>query len=121
MWEALRIGDRDVFMDAMGMGRKQLRHAFPEFEKIDIEAPIEELPRWGPLEDYMLFCLMAIEHTHAPWAIYWFNKVFKFAYQRPDRFEQYDLLHQPRRLFFTIELLDRMIARKGKVSDFLEE
>jgi mannose/cellobiose epimerase-like protein (N-acyl-D-glucosamine 2-epimerase family) len=121
MWEALRIGDRDIFMDALGMGRKQLRRAFPEFEKIDINAPIEELPRWGPLEDYMLFCLIAIEHTHAPWAIHWFDKVFKFAYQRPDRFEQYDLLHQPRRLFFTIEILDRMIARKGRVSNFLEE
>ncbi len=121
MWEALRIGDRDLFMDAMGMGRKQLRRAFSEFENIDINSPIEELPRWGPLEDYMLFCLLAIEHTHAPWAIYWFDKVFRFAYQRPDRFEQYDLLHQPRRLFFTIEILDRMIKRKGRVSDFLEE
>lgn len=120
MWQALRIGDRDLFMDAMGMGRKQLRRAFPEFENIDINAQIEELPRWGPLEDYMLFCLLAIEHTHAPWAIYWFDKVFKFAYQRPDRFEQYDLLHQPRRLFFAIEILDRMIKRKGRVSDFLE-
>lgn len=121
MWEALRIGDCDIFMDAMGMGRKQLQRAFPEFEKIDIHAPIEELPRWGPLEDYMLFCLIAIEHTHAPWAIYWFEKVFQFAYQRPDRFEQYDLLHQPRRLFFTIEILDRMIAREGRVSNFLEK
>jgi len=121
MWEALRIGDQDIFMDALGMGRKQLRRAFPEFEEIDIKAPIEELPRWGPLEDYMLFCLVAIEHTHAPWAIYWFDKVFKFAYQRPDRFEQYDLLHQPRRLFFTIEILDRMIARNGRVSNFLEK
>ncbi|MFH1068355.1 MAG: AGE family epimerase/isomerase [Candidatus Glassbacteria bacterium] len=120
MRQAVRIGDRDLFMDAMGMGRKQLRRAFSEFENIDIHAPLEELPRWGPLEDYMLFCLLTIEHTHAPWAIYWFDKVFRFAYQRPDRFEQYDLLHQPRRLFFTIELLDRMIARQGRVSDFLE-
>ena len=120
MSEALRIGDRGLFMDAMVMGWKQLERAFAEFQKIDINAPIEELPRWGPLEDYMLFNLLAIEHTHAPWAISWFDKIFRFAYQRPDRFEQYDLLHQPRRLFFTIQILDRMIARKGRVSDFLE-
>ena len=121
MREALRTGDRDLFIDVMAMGRKQLRVGFPEeFEKIDIHAPIDELPRWGPLEDYLLFTLLAIEHTHSSWAIYWYDKVFKFAYQRPDRFEQYDLLHQPRRLFFTIEGLDRMIKRKGRVSDFLE-
>ena len=120
MSEALRIGDRNLFVDAMTMGRKQLIRAWGEFENIDINAPLEKLPRWGPLEDYMLFCLLSIEHSHAPWAIYWFDKLFKFAYQRPDRFEQYDLLHQPRRLFFTIQMLDRMIARKGRVSDFLE-
>ena len=46
MREALRIGDRDLFMDAMGMGRKQLRPAFAEgFENIDINAPIDKLPR----------------------------------------------------------------------------
>ena len=122
MWQALRTDDQDLFMRAMEMGRIQLRRGFTsEFENIDINAPLEDLPRWGPLEDYMLFCLIAIEHTHAPWAVYWYDKVFKFAYQRPDRFEQYDLLHQPRRLFYTIEILDRMIDREGRVSDFLEE
>jgi hypothetical protein len=120
MRQAVRIGDRDLFMDAMVMGRRQLRTAFADYENIEINAPLDELPRWGPLEDFMLFCLLTVEHTHAPWAIYWFNKVFDFAYQRPDRFEQYDLLHQPRRLFFTIHLLDRMIGREGRVSDFLE-
>ena len=120
MSQALRTGDRNLFLDAMTMGRRQLLRAWSEFEKIDINAPLEDLPRWGPLEDYMLFCLLSIEHSHAPWAIYWWDKVFRFAYQRPDRFEQYDLLHQPRRLFFTIQILDRMIARQGRVSDFLE-
>ncbi len=121
MRQALRTGNRDLFIDAMDMGRKQLRIGFPEeFESIDIHAPIDELPRWGPLEDYLLFTLLSIEHTHSPWAIYWYDKVFRFAYQRPDRFEQYDLLHQPRRLFFTIEGLNRMMERKGRVSNFLE-
>jgi mannose/cellobiose epimerase-like protein (N-acyl-D-glucosamine 2-epimerase family) len=121
MREALRTGDRDLFIDAMGMGRKQLRFGFPEdFENIDINAPLDKLRRWGPLEDYMLFTMLTIEHSHAPWAIYWYDKVFRFAYQRPDRFEQYDLLHQPRRLFFTIQMLNRMIDRKGRVSNFLE-
>ncbi len=120
MRQALRTGDRDLFLDAIVMGRKQLRIGFGEFENIDINAPLEDLPRWGPLEDYMLFNLLTIEHTHAPWAQFWYDRLFRFAYQRPDRFEQYDLLHQPRRLFFTIEALDRMLARQGQVSDFLE-
>lgn len=121
MREAVRTGDRNLFMEAMTIGRRQLRSAFSdEFEKIDINAPIEDLPRWGPLEDYMLFNLLSIEHTHAPWAQYWYDKLFRFAYQRPERFEQYDLLHQPRRLFMTIEGLERMIGRQGRVSDFLE-
>ena len=120
MSEALRIGDRNLFMETMTMGHRLLKGAYAEFAKVDINAPIEDLPRWGPLQDYLLFCLLAIEHTHAPWALYWYDKFFKFAYQRPDRFEQYDLLHQPRRLFFTIQMLDRMIARKGQVSGFLE-
>jgi N-acylglucosamine 2-epimerase len=120
MNEGLRTGDRGLFLDAMEMGRKQLDRAYAEFAKIDIQAPIEDLPRWGPLEDYMLFNLVTLEHIHAPWALVWFDKFFKFAYQRPDRFEQYDLLHQPRRLFFSIQILDRMIARQGRVSDFLE-
>ena len=120
MREALRIGDRDMFVDVMGMGRKLLERGYASYESIDINASIDKLPRWGPLSDYMLFCLQAIEHTHAPWAIHWFDKFFNFAYQRPDRFEQYDLLHQPRRLFYTIHILDRMIERKGRVSNFLE-
>jgi len=120
MNEALRTGDRGLFMDAMEMGRKQLDRAFKEYEKADIHAPIEELPRWGPLEDYMIFCLLTLEHIHAPWAIYWYDKLFRFAYRRPDRFEKYDLLHHPRRLFFSIEILDRMMKRKGRVSNFLE-
>ncbi len=120
MREALRIGDRGLFMDTMEMGRKQLDRAYAAYESIDISAPLEELPRWGPLEDYMVFTLLAIEHTHAPWALYWFDKLFRFAYQRPDRFEQYDLLHQPRRLFFSIQMLDRMIGRNGRVSNFFE-
>ena len=120
MRHALSTGRRNQFIDAMGMGYKQLKRAWGAFEKININATIQDLPRWGPLEDYMLFTLTAIEHTHAPWSVYWFDKVFRFAYQRPDRFEQYDLLHQPRRLFFTIHILDRMIAREGQVSDFLE-
>jgi hypothetical protein len=120
MREGLRIGDRNMFVDSMNMGRKLLERGYAAYENIDINAPIDKLPRWGPLEDFLLFCLQAIEHTHAPWAIHWFDKFFNFAYQRPDRFEQYDLLHQPRRLFYTIHILDRMIKRKGRVSNFLE-
>ena len=32
-----------------------------------------------------------------------------------------DTLHQPRGIMFCLEILDRMIERRGKVSDFIEE
>ena len=74
----------------------------------------------GALDDAMIYALLTIEHTHAPWAVDWFNKIFKVTYQHPERLVRVCLLHHPRRLFFVIDILNRIIERGGKVSNFLE-
>ncbi len=128
MDEALRTGNRRIFMDAMEMGRLTLEKCWWDGEESNLTAlPYPEAKLtgpgdlvWGRLDDALVFTLLAIEHTHAPWAIYWFDKVFRRAYERPDLFKRSCLLHHPRRLFFCIDILDRMIARGGRVSDLLE-
>ena len=75
----------------------------------------------GALDDALVFCLMAIEHTHAAWAMTWYDKVFAAGYKYPEHWRRRCLLHHPRRLFLSIEILNRMIARGGKVSDFLDK
>jgi hypothetical protein len=72
------------------------------------------------MDDALIWALLAIEHTHAPWAVDWFNKIFKTSYEYPERFVRNCLLHHPRRLFLVKQMLDRIIARDGRVSGFLE-
>jgi len=128
MDEALRVNDRRMFMDALELGRVTLEKCWfdgDESNLTDLSEP-EEKPTttgdlvWGRLDDAMVFTLLAIEHTHAPWAVYWFDKVFTRAYERPDLFKRPCLLHHPRRLFFCIDILDHMITRQGRVSNFFE-
>jgi len=75
MDEALRTGNRKMFVDAMELGRMTLERCW---------------------------------------------KVFTHGNKKPDRWRNICLLHHPRRLFFCINILDRMIARGGRVSNFLE-
>jgi hypothetical protein len=74
----------------------------------------------GAMDDALIWALLAIEHTHAPWAVDWFNNTFKTSYAHAERFVRVCLLHHPRRLFLVKQMLDRMIARGGRVSGFLE-
>lgn len=129
MDEALRLGHTGMFMDAMEMGRMTLEKCWVDGEKGGLvglpypEAkPVEpkDYAPSGAMDDALIFALLAIEHTHAPWAIYWFDKIYKHGYSKPDRWKRTCLLHHPRRLFFCIDILDHMIARKGRVSNFLE-
>lgn len=128
MDEALRLGNQKMFMEALEMGRLTFEKCWREGEDgglIGLDYPEQNIadssdsPSWGRLDDAMVFALLAIEHTQAPWAIYWFDKIFTHAYKKPELFSRTGLLHHPRRLFCCIEILDRMIERNGKVSDFL--
>ncbi|MFC1539745.1 AGE family epimerase/isomerase [Candidatus Latescibacterota bacterium] len=129
MDEALRMGDKRIFMDAMEMGRLTLEKCWAEGEKGGLVSisnpearPVEsnDYAPSGATDDAIIFTLLAIEHTHAPWAVYWFDKVFAHGQKHYDLWKRSCLLHHPRRLFLDIEMLDRMIARNGRVSNFLE-
>ncbi|MCD6307682.1 MAG: AGE family epimerase/isomerase [Candidatus Latescibacteria bacterium] len=129
MDEALRLGQRRMFSEAMEMGRYTLERCWVDGEKGGLVSlsdptgkPVEpgNYAPSGAMDDALIFTLLSIEHTHAPWAIYWFDKVFEHGYKKPDRWKRTCLLHHPRRLFSCIQMLDRMIARGGRVSDFLE-
>lgn len=133
MDEALRRGHTRMFEDALEMGRMTLEKCWVNGKKIsgllDISNP-EVIPRepadinsiaTGALDDALIFCLMAIEHTQEAWALAWYDKVFTTGYRNPERWRQRCLLHHPRRLFLSIQILDNMIARGGKVSDFLDK
>jgi len=133
MDDALRTGNKTNFMTAMEMGRCTLEKCWVDNDE-NGESGLHSLANpeakpviakgsnsaWGALDDAMVFSLLAIEHTHAPWAVDWFGKIFKVAYEHPERMIRVGLLHHPRRLFVVPQILDRMIARGGRVSDFLE-
>ena len=132
MNEALRTGNRTNFMTALEMGRNTMNKCWVDNDEngesgLHGIANPEVKPKiskgansaWGALDDALVYALLAIEHTHAQWAIDWFNKVFEVAYEHPERMVRHGLLHHPRRLFLIPQMLDRMIERDGHVSDYL--
>jgi len=72
---------------------------------------------WGALDDVLVYCLMAIEHNHDPVLINYYNDCFKVYSSKPEKIVTNGLLHTPRQFFYSIEILERMIARGGKVSE----
>ncbi len=132
MDDSLRTGHKEYFNQALEMGRVTLEKCWVDGGE-DGESGLTSLSHpeaepgissghsaWGALDDAMVFALIAIEHTHAPWAVDWFNRVFETAYRHPERMIRVGLLHHPRRLFFVPQILDRMIDRGGRVSNYLE-
>lgn len=132
MDDSLRTGNSTNFMTALELGRCTMDKCWVEKDEngesgLDSTAYPEAKPAiakgstaaWGALDDAMIYALLTIEHTHAPWAVDWFNKVFKVSYEHPERLVRVCLLHHPRRLFLVPQMLDRIIARQGRVSDFL--
>jgi N-acylglucosamine 2-epimerase len=133
MDEALRRNQTRMFLDALEMGRLTLEKCWIDGVKYSglvsrdnpEDPPVEPADfngiATGALDDALIFCLMAIEHTHATWAMNWYDKVFTTGYKNPERWRRRCLLHHPRRLFLSIQILDNIIARGGKVSDFLDK
>ncbi len=132
MDDALRTGNKTNFITAMEMGRQTLERCWVDgkdggesgltgISNPEAKATItRNHSAWGALDDAMVFALLAIEHTHAPWAIHWYNKVLDVSYSHKDRMIREGLLHHPRRLFFAPQIIGRMIERKGKVSNFCD-
>lgn len=71
---------------------------------------------WGALDDVLVFCLLTIEHSHDPTVINYYNDCFKLYSSKPEKIVTNGLLHTPRQFFYSIEILERIIAREGKVS-----
>ncbi len=126
--EALRRGDRVLYRDATEKGLRVMEKVYVEgvgpMNLPDPSVPaelVENTPgaRWGALDDALVFCLMTIEHIHAPWAIEYYNRMFELYNTNPLG-RSADLLHHPRRLFASIKILERMIERGGRASNFLE-
>jgi hypothetical protein len=64
--------------------------------------------------------MLALEHSHEAWAAEYFDRAFTIAYENNYVWPWFDTLHQPRGVMFCYEILNRMIDREGRVSDFLD-
>lgn len=128
MDEAIREGNRQVFLDAMELGFRTLDTCWesgPEsgpadYENVDIrrKAAGGTSPSAAGLADILVFSLSALEHTHAPDAALWFDNVFGYLWNRPGIWDPADEFDEPRAVMACLRTLDRMIARKGHVSPF---
>lgn len=74
-------------------------------------------------KEVFVFCLLALEHDpDAQWAADWFDRAFTYSYvTNPIQWPYHCTLHNPRGDMFSIQILNRIIERKEKVSDFFEK
>jgi N-acylglucosamine 2-epimerase len=132
MDEALRVGSREMFLEAVHMGRRLIEKTYLErdgkqglvrFYWPDEDDPFARSEILGPyvMKELFVFLLLTIEHTGEQWAMDWFDKAFSYAYETPIRFPYFDTLHNPRGLFFGLTILERILAREGGVSHFLSQ
>ncbi len=108
MDEGLRRGDRLMFVEGLEMGR-----SFAQSVLARTRTGVG-----GHTDDLLIYLLMAIEHTQRSEYIELFDQTWQAGVADP-KWRRTCLLHHPRRLFLSIEILDRMIAREGRVSGFL--
>jgi N-acylglucosamine 2-epimerase len=129
MAEALRSGNRRAFLDATELGLGALESCWEEipeagladFEDFDLrKKALDAAARsGGALADALVFAITAVEHTHSPEAVRWFDRVFGQVWSRPGVWNPADDEHEPRAILMCLEALERMIGRQGHVSPFL--
>lgn len=132
MEEALRVNHLPTYHKGLEMGISTLKRTYIDgmgipsgIEGLSLEYPGAELSTegkifpWGALDDVLLFCLSVLEHTHDPMVLSYYNKCFALHNSKPENTVISGLLHTPRRFFYTIGILERMIGRGGKVSGIL--
>ena len=96
----------------------------PDFGGLSLSHPKAKLVEngnytWGALDDVLVYCLLTIEHTHDPVVINYYNNCFKVYSAKPEKIVTNGLLHTPRQFFYSIDILERIISRGGKVSGLL--
>jgi mannose/cellobiose epimerase-like protein (N-acyl-D-glucosamine 2-epimerase family) len=145
MIEALRIRDRRLFDIALKMTRWHLQMGWDDEGGGGLVGAVSPENRsmrgdgskssWR-CDEALVALILAVEFTHAQWAIQWYDKVRRYAYatftdpstgrwvwhaardgsryKRP-RIENF---HHPRSVMLNIESLNRMIGRKGQAAAF---
>ena len=131
MDEALRTGNRRMFEEGMKFGRVHLEKCWVErngqqglvqFFRPDDPESFErgEICKPYVIKEVFILLLLALEHSGEQWAADWFDRAFGYSYGKPLDWPYRDTLHQPRGVMFCLEILNRMIERKGKVSDYFD-
>ncbi|SHE34947.1 N-acylglucosamine 2-epimerase (GlcNAc 2-epimerase) [Mariniphaga anaerophila] len=124
MDEAHRVKHYPTYRHGIEMGFSTLEKCYVDGKGIITLKYPEEIPKvesefdpWGALDDVLLFCLMVIENNHHPDIIRYYNKCFSLYHSIPDNYRPEDLLHLPRQLFYSIEIINRIIKQEGKVKN----
>ncbi len=132
MDEALRTGDRPMFEKALHLGKDVMdllwlerggKQGLVRYYWPDDPDPMGRANILSPyvMNEVWVMLLLGMEHSSETWLVEWFDKSFTYAYRTGKILFPYgETLHHPRGLLFSLEILDRMIARGGVRSDFLE-
>jgi mannose/cellobiose epimerase-like protein (N-acyl-D-glucosamine 2-epimerase family) len=128
MLEAVRLGSRQMFSDGLELGFQTLRAHWneagdggpQEFDQLqDLKRRTGKPEPDAAMYDYLLFTLVAIEHTLSPEAMAWFDRIYSAAQKRPAGIYTGSLtLHEPRGVMLGVQILERIMQRKGKASGF---
>ena len=132
MEEALRVGNRPMFDAGLKFGKFHLEEYWVErgseqgiiqFLRPDDKNPTEGRDICKPyvFKEIFVMLLLTLEHKHEKWAAEWFDRAFTYAYKKPLEWPYMDTLHQPRGVMFCYEIIERMITRNGRVSDFFDK
>ncbi len=131
MLEALRVGSREMFEDGLEFGFQIFKTHWKESEPCgfyDFE-DVGALKKGRGVQsaadsaiyDFLLFSLLAIEHTLSPAAMDCFEKAYSCALGRREGIFTGSLtLHEPRGVMLSLQILDRLISRGGRASGFLD-
>lgn len=130
MLEAVRLGNRQMFNDGLALGFQTLRTHWngagnggpQEYDSLDgLKKRVGKPEPDAAIYDYLLFTLLAIEHTLSPDAIEWFETIYTAVLKRPEGIYTGSLtLHEPRGVMFGVLTLQRIMERGGKASSFLK-
>jgi N-acylglucosamine 2-epimerase len=130
MLEAVRLGSRRMFYDGLELGFQTLRTHWnsagnggpQEFDSLDgLKRRAGKPEPDAAIYDYLLFTLLAIEHTLSPDAIEWFQTIYTAVLKRTQGIYTGSLtLHEPRGVMFGLLTLQRIMERNGKASSFLK-
>ena len=122
-----------MFREAMNFGRSHLEKCWYRTDNgregiISLYRPDQENPFAGSdivtpyvNKEIFVLCLLTLEHTHEQWAIDFFDRSFSIAYETPFKWPYRGTLHQPRGMMFCLEIIDRILERSGRASEFLDK